>query len=91
MVYFILGKIENLGMIKGVFPFPLCPGGGLGKQSDRDQHSWVLLDNQIKYIASDRKPKNILSKKQNPKKYSCKHDSLRRSSHDMMIMKDFAY
>ena len=35
------------------------PGGEL----DRDQRSWVLLDDRGKYFATDRKPKTIPSEK----------------------------
>ena len=37
---------------------PSCPGGGLGITTDRDQRSWVFLNN----------PKNTLPLKENPKK-----------------------
>ena len=41
-------------------------GGELGIPTDRDQQSWVFLNNPKKYFATDRKPKKILSGKQNP-------------------------
>ena len=46
------------------------PGGELGILRDRDQWSWVFLNNPKKYFATDRKPKKILFGKQNPKKYT---------------------
>ena len=53
--------------------------GGLDKPTDRDQWSWVFLNDQNKYFATNRKPKKILSKKQNPKKFLEKYNSFRKS------------
>ena len=47
----------------------VCPGGELENPTDRDQWSQVFLNNSKNYFATDRKPKEILSEKQNPKKY----------------------
>ena len=44
-------------------------GGGLDKPTDRDQGSWVFLNDPKKYFVTNRKPQTILSEKQNPKKY----------------------
>ena len=43
------------------------PGGGLDKPIDRDQRSWVFLNDQKRYFASNRKPRKILFEKQHPK------------------------
>ena len=32
--------------------------GGLGKDTDKDKRSWVLLDDRKKYFTTDRKPKH---------------------------------
>ena len=45
------------------------PGGRFDKPTDRDQRSWVFLNDPKKYFATNRKPKKILFEKQNPKKY----------------------
>ena len=55
------------------------PGGGLEKPTDRDQQSWVFLNDPKKYSATNRKDKKILSEKQNPKKYPQKHYSFHKS------------
>ena len=62
------------------------PGGGLDKPIDRDQQSWVFLNNPKKYFATNRKLQKILSKKQNPKntlKYTIQFTKVK---HDMIIM-----
>ena len=44
-----------------------CKGGGLGIPTDRDQRSWVFLNN----------PKNTLPLKENPKYYFPKSETLK--------------
>ena len=63
---------------------PMSPAlrTGLGKHTDRDQRSWVLMDDRKKYFATDRKPKKYFPKSKTRK---------RRSSHDIMRMKNCAY
>ena len=47
-----------------------APGGGLGKYTYADRSVEFGITGQLnKYFATDRKPKKILSEKQNPKKY----------------------
>ena len=48
------------------------PGGGLDKPTDRDQRSWVFLNDPKKYFATNRKPKKILSEKENSKRIPSK-------------------
>ena len=43
------------------------PGGGFDKPGNRDQQSWAFLNDPKKYFATNRRPKKILSEKQNPK------------------------
>ena len=67
------------------------PGGGLDKATDRDQRSWVLLNN----------PKNTLPPTENPKKYFPKNKTLKNTvkntihfakvKHDMIIMETHDY
>ena len=47
----------------------LIPGGGLSILTDRDQQSWVFLNDPKKYFTNDRRPKKILFEKQDSKKY----------------------
>ena len=58
----ILSKLENRAHV-GINKFEEinCPGGGLGIPTDRDQQSWVFLNDPQKYFASDSKPQEILS------------------------------
>ena len=37
-------------------------GSGLGIPTDRDQRSWVFLNNPKKYFSTDRKPKKYFQK-----------------------------
>ena len=39
---------------------------GLGVPTNRDQQSWTFLKDPRKYFATDRKPTNIFSEKENP-------------------------
>ena len=55
------------------------PGGGLEKPTDRDQRSWVFLNDPKKYFATNRKPKKYFPKSKTIKKYLQKHYSFRKS------------
>ena len=48
------------------------PAGRLDKPTDRDQWSWVFLNDPKKTFATNRKPPKILSDEQNPKKIPSK-------------------
>ena len=63
----------------------LYPGGGLSILTDRDQRSWVFLNDPKKYFGTDSRPKNILSKEQDPKNTLVRHD------YDMIIKKNCAH
>ena len=51
----------------------LAPRGGLDKPTDRDQQSWIFLNDQKHTLPLTENPKKILSKKQNPKKIALKN------------------
>ena len=67
------------------------PGGGLDKPTDRDQRSWVFLND----------PKNTLPLTENPKEYFSKSKTLKntlktlfisqKSRHDMITMETHDY
>ena len=67
------------------------PGGGLDKLTDRDQRSWVFLND----------PKNTLPQTENPNKYFPKSKTLKNTlkntinfskvKHDMIIMETHDY
>ena len=68
-------------------------GGGVVDLTNIQKRSWVLLDDRKKNntLPLTENPPKILSEKQNPKNTHVRYYSLRRSSHDIMIMKIFAY
>ena len=67
------------------------PGGGLDKPTDRDQRSWVFLNDPRKYFATNRKPKKRLSKKQNPKNTLKNTIYFAKVKHDVIIMETNDY
>ena len=58
---------------------PKYPGGGLDKPTDRDQRSWVFLNDPKKYFATNRKPKKNTFRKAETLKIPSKHYSFRKS------------
>ena len=55
------------------------PGDGLSILTDRDQRSLIFLNDPKKYFATGRRPKKILSKKQEPKNTLITHDLFSKS------------
>ena len=55
------------------------PGDGLDKPTDRDRRSWVFLNDPKNCFGTNRKPKKVLFKKQNPKQYPQKQYSFCKS------------
>ena len=66
------------------------PGGGLGMLTDRDQWSWVFLNDRKEYFATDRKRKTYFPKSKTLKIPSSDIRSA-KFKHSMIVMKNFAH
>ena len=66
----------------------VIPGGELGIPTDRDQRSWVFLNNPKKYFATDRNPQKVLSGKRTQKIPS--QDTF-QVKYDLIMMKNCVY
>ena len=62
------------------------PSDGLDKPTERDRRSWVFLNDPKSYFGSNRKPKKVLFKKQNPKNILESNIHFAKVMHDTIII-----